>query len=408
MESHLSGGVDGALALALLTDVRDLEACRGEWDALLSASATDTPMLSPLWLLAWWRTFGNTEGRQLKAWTFRVNGRLVGLVPLLLRRHRLFGVLPIRRLEMLGSGEREQDEIMSEYLSPIIAKGYDQAVVDALVEELALDEHGWHEISLSAMDGNAPAVAALESALRRQGWTCQVETKTKCPFIKLPSRWEDYLSGLHSSDRYFVKRSLRDFLAWAGDDWRVERVSSQADLPRGREVLVQLHQQRWQKDDKPSVFSSPLFLGFHDQVLPQLLAQNALDLSWLSVRDCPVAVNYNIVWRNRIYFYQGGRAVDVPKGIRPGIVLHLEAIKRAIQEGREEYDFLGGPARYKMQLASTTRPLVRWHIQRPSLAGLGYRLLQGGRAFLREARRRQAAASVAGSKPPVTGKAGSR
>jgi hypothetical protein len=328
-------------------------------------------------------------------------------VPLLLRRHRHFGVLPIRRLELLGNGEREEDEIMSECLSPIVAKGYEQTVADALVRDLALDRHGWQEIALSAMDVNAPAVVALEPILRRQGWTYQVEAQTQCPFIKLPSRWEDYISRLHSRNRYFVRRSLRDFLAWAGDAWRVERVSTQADLARGREILLQLHQQRWKKDDKPSVFSSPLFLGFHDQVLPQLLAQNALDLCWLSVRNRPVAVNYNIVWRNKIYFYQGGRAVDVPKGIRPGIVLHLDTIKRAINEGREEYDFLGGPARYKMQLASTTRPLVRWHILRPSMAGLGYRLLQSGSTFLREVRRRQVATAAVGSKPPAGDKADS-
>jgi CelD/BcsL family acetyltransferase involved in cellulose biosynthesis len=275
-----------------------------------------------------------------------------------------------------------------------------------LVRELGLDQHDWQEIVLSAMHSSAPAVAALEPAFGAQGWTSQVETQAQCPFIKLPSRWEDYLSGLHSRNRYYVKRSMRDFLAWAGDDWRVERVSSSADLARGREILLQLHKQRWANDDEPSVFSSPLFLGFHDQVLPQLLAQNALDLCWLSVRDRPVAVNYNIVWRNRIYFYQGGRAVDLPKGVRPGIVLHLETIKRAIKEGREEYDFLGGPARYKMQLATATRPLVRWHIMRPTLAGLGYRLLQGGRAFLHEVRRcRRVAAAAPGGKTSSARKA---
>ena len=404
MQGYPSGDSDGMVKPSLLTDIDELKACRGEWDVLLSTSAANMPMLSPLWLLAWWRTFGSTEGRQLRTWTFRVSGRLVGLVPLLLRRHRHFGLLPIRRLELLGSGEREQDEIMSEYLAPIIAKGYEQAVADALVGELALDQYGWQEIVLSALDGNAPAVTALELAFCRQGWPCQIETQDHCPFIKLPSRWEEYLSALHRSYRYLVKRSLSDFLAWAGDAWRMERVSTQAELGRGREILLQLHQQRWAKDDKPSVFSSPLFLGFHDQVLPQLLSQNALDLCWLSVRDRPVAVNYNIVWRNRIYVYQSGRTVDVPRGVRPGIVLHLESIKRAINEGREEYDFLGGPALYKMQLTSTSRPLVRCHVLRPSLVGLGYKLLQSGSTFLHEVRRRQVAAAAAGGKTSVADK----
>jgi CelD/BcsL family acetyltransferase involved in cellulose biosynthesis len=380
--------LEPALTVSLIEDIRDLEACRAEWGELLTASAADRPMLSPLWLLAWWRTFGGVEGRRLKAWTFRARGRLVGLVPLLLRRHRHFGVLPMRRLELLGSGEREADEIMSEYLGPIVARGYEDAVADALLEQLASQETRWQEIVLSALDGDAPAVAALLAALSRQGWSSQHGPFTCCPFVKLPSCWDDYLSGLSRNHRSWANRSLRDFRDWAGDDWRFERAVSESDLARGREILVQLHGQRWSKDGKAGVFTSPLFLRFHDEVMPRLLGQKALELCWLSVRGRPIAVVYSIVWRNRIYFYQSGRAVDVPKSIRPGVVLHLEAIRHAIEEGREEYDFLGGAARYKMQLASNTHPLVSIRIVRPGLAETARRLLERGYALLRRMCRR--------------------
>jgi CelD/BcsL family acetyltransferase involved in cellulose biosynthesis len=48
----------------------------------------------------------------------------------------------------------------------------------------------------------------------------------------------------------------------------------------------------------------------------------------------------------------------VPKGIRPGIVLHARAIRRAIDAGLSEYDFLGGTSQYKLDLATNVRPLA--------------------------------------------------
>jgi CelD/BcsL family acetyltransferase involved in cellulose biosynthesis len=381
--------LEPAPTVSLLDDIRELEACRVEWEELLTASAADRPMLSPLWLLSWWRTFGGVDGRRLCTWTFRVKERLVGLVPMLLRRHRHFGVLPMRRLELLGNGERESDEIMSEYLGPIVARGYEDAVADALVGQLASEKIRWQEMVLSGLDGDAPAVVALVAALSRQGWPWELGSSTCCPFIKLPSRWDDYLSGLSRNHRSWANRSMRSFRDWAGSAWRLDRAVTDADLARGRTILVELHGQRWIKDGRPGVFTSPLFLRFHDEVMPRLLDQKALDLCWLSVRGRPIAVLYNIVWRNRIYFYQSGRAVDVPKDIRPGVVLHLEAIKRAIEEGREEYDFLGGAARYKMQLASNTHPLVSIRIVRPGLAETARNLLEGGRAILRDMRRQR-------------------
>jgi CelD/BcsL family acetyltransferase involved in cellulose biosynthesis len=88
------------------------------------------------------------------------------------------------------------------------------------------------------------------------------------------------------------------------------------------------------------------------------LDRNALELRWLSVRGEPVAALYNLTWNDKVYFYQSGRKLDVPSGVRPGIVIHLRAIRRAIEAGRREYDFLGGASQYKRKLATATRPLV--------------------------------------------------
>jgi CelD/BcsL family acetyltransferase involved in cellulose biosynthesis len=376
------------LSVALLEDGLDLEACQNEWEQLLDRSATNGPMLSHFWMLAWWRTFGSTDGRKLRLWTFRDRDRLVGVVPMALRCHRHFGIVPMPRLELLANGEREHDEIMSEYLAPIVAAGYEHAVAEAFVRQLAANSSDWQEVVMTELDGSSLSVAALQPALQRQKWPWQQTLRSQCRYVELPDSWETYLSLLKSSSRRFVNKSLREFEAWAGDSYRVERVATADDLGRGLAILIRLHQQRWRKSGKPGAFSSRLFLQFHEQVMPKLLERKALDLCWLSVRGEPVAANYNIIWRNRVYYYQGGRSLDVPKGIRPAVVLHLLAIKQAIEEAREEYDFLGGDAPYKRKLAPSTRPLVGVRITQPCLAEAARILLDQGRSVLREFKRK--------------------
>src|SRR2546428_694094 len=78
------------------------------------------------------------------------------------------------------------------------------------------------------------------------------------------------------------------------------------------------------------VFASARFTRFHDLVMPKLLSdprEGGLDLTWLSVRGRPIAIAYNVTYGDRVFFYQSGRALDLPKGVRPGIALHALAIR---------------------------------------------------------------------------------
>jgi CelD/BcsL family acetyltransferase involved in cellulose biosynthesis len=376
--------VGSCLKVSVLHEMAELERMRGEWERLLGHSAGLHLSLTPTWLLTWWRVFGGPEGgRRLRTLVVHRGRELVGLLPLLSRRHWYHRLVPLRRLELLASGEDREHEICSEYLGPIVASGLEDEVVAAIVDHLAANRGTWEEIAFSALDGLSPAVQRLEPAFHGRGFSCESKVASRCPYIALPKRWEDYLLALSSDDRYMVKRSLRDFERWAGKDSLIEVARGHEDLQRGSAILRQLHEHRWQAGGKEGVFGSPVFRRFHGMLMPVLLDQGELDLRWLSVHGEPVAVSYGIVNENRLYFYQGGRATTVPKGVRPGIVLHLHAIRAAIEAGRLEYDFLGGDARYKTQLATHTRPLAELRVTRPSLPEAARAAVAAGRRLLR-------------------------
>jgi len=352
------------MQLSVLTSVAELTALRADWDELVAHSRGNEPMSAPDWLLCWWDVFG--EGSELRACAFHRDGQLVGLVPARLRRHYYRRTLPFRRLELLGSGEREADEIASDYIGMIVAAGHEHDVAEAFVAALAAGKLGrWDELVFTRMHAGAIATRALILALRQLGSAIELLPQGLCYHAELPASWDEYLAALPSRHRYVVRRSLRELEAFSGGDYELHCVADRAELDRGIDILIELHRERWSSDGQRGVLDSPAFHAFHQAVMPRLLDRGALQLCWLEVRGAPIAALYSIVWNGRIYFYQSGRAMDLPAKLKPGIASHALAIQRAIAEGMREYDFLAGDARYKEQLATASRELVELRVVRP-------------------------------------------
>ena len=351
------------IRVRVVRDVREFEALAPSWRALLASASNKEPVKSPLWLLTWWRQFGQCDRRALAVLVAEDNGRLVGLLPLSRRRVFHRGIVPVRRLELLATGECEADEICSDYVGAIVERGAEAPVVRAFVEALASGAIGsWDELSFSAMRHDDASVEPLHAELRRAGFTTSLEQTGACPYVQLPSTFDAYLGNLGSARRYAVRRAMREFEQWANANggYRLRRASTHPELLEGRRILQSLHSERWGARGERGVFASERFTRFHDEIIPKLFdgVDGSVDLLWLTVGGEAISAVYNIVYDSKVYFYQSGRKLDLPKGIKPGIAIHTLAIQDAIARGYREYDFLNGASQYKRQLALSTRPLV--------------------------------------------------
>lgn len=389
-------GVLKMLRTSVSTDPADLERLAPRWRALLSrAAAVAQPVMTPLWQGTWWTVFGDAEHRSPWVVTVEDGDALVGLLLLSWRPTSHRGGIPVRRLELLGTGEKEADEICSDYVGAIVARGMESEVATALAAMLRDSApNDWDELRMPSMSADDPFVPQLAAALGRCGIVTSIETSGECPYIPLPGTWEAYLQALGSSRRYVVTRSLRELEKWAGPGgWELRKARTPEDLAEGVRVLSQLHAERWTSAGKGGVFSSERFRRFHDVVMPRLLTGEdgvSLDLSWLLVRGEPVAAAYNLVHGGRLQFYQSGRRVDVPKNVRPGIAMHALAIRASIEAGLREYDFLAGASRYKRDLATESRNLVTLRAVAP---GLRARVVEAARVLAERAIARIHAAS---------------
>lgn len=359
------------LRIRIIDRVSELESRAADWRALMKRASNAQPVLTPMWLLAWWREFGWAS--ELRTVAVEDGDELVGLVPLAWRRAAHVGSIPVRRLELLGTGEPEQDEICSEYVGVLAVRGRENEVAAAFAAGLRDGALGaWDELRMTAMNGDDPLVPVLVRELRASGIPAHMERSGLCPYIPLDGTWEDYLGALGAERRYLVNRSLRELEKWAGGEWRLHRARTADDLAEGRRILEELHAARWTPAGRGGVFASERFSRFHSEVMPRLLAgedETGLELAWLTARGHPMAVVYNIVYANKVYFYQSGRLVDLPTSLRPGIAIHALSIRDSIERGRREYDFLAGATRYKRALALASRSIVGVRAVSPSLRG---------------------------------------
>jgi len=354
------------LEVVVLKSYEELERWQSAWQELLQRSDAAAPTLTPDWLLSWWQVFGDSGGRNLRVGIVLERGKLVGLAPLLSRRHWYRSLLPFRRIELVGSGEDPADEICSDYVGVLAERGKEAGVASELCRALCGGEFGaWDEIVFPAMNGQTEMPELLRDALRKAGTFATTAVTNLAPYVPLPASFEAYCAALPSSRRYMIKRSRRDFERWADGEIEVEIARTPAELERGRVILEELHAERWNGQGEDGVFASERFREFHRRVLPKLLSSGALELTWLNVRGEPVAVLYNVVYGKKVYFYQSGRKLDLPRGVRPGIVMHAQAIERSIALGRTEYDFLAGASRYKLELSLARRPIVELRAARP-------------------------------------------
>jgi CelD/BcsL family acetyltransferase involved in cellulose biosynthesis len=348
------------LECTVATDAAQAEALRPDWSELLHRSERNELTQSPDWLLTWWRVYGGLHGRQLRLGLFHERERLIGLAPLLRRRHWYRSWLPFCRLEFLASGEPPEDGIYSNHLGVLAERGFEDKVAHRLVEAIAAGAFGsWDEVVLPMMSGDTAMPDRLVEAFRAAGYSAEATVLAGAPYLSLPATWDAYMRSLSANSRRNLERSLKAFDKWSQGTTGLECISTSADLEKGKSILMSLHHERWSSADQVGVFHSPLFLGFHDRMMGALAERGSLELLILRGRGEPVAALYTMVWAGKVYAYQTGRRTDLPANLRPGGVLLSLAIRRAIEQGRREFDLLADEAFYKSQLTSHARPLIQ-------------------------------------------------
>jgi CelD/BcsL family acetyltransferase involved in cellulose biosynthesis len=296
------------------------------WEGLLRDDPMSSPFLSPAWVGAWLRHFGDPARLVLlSAWD---DGALVGLAPLVRKQRG-----PARVLA--GAAQRDGD-----HWDVIAEPALRTEVETALAGHLMRHRRRWDLLDLAHVSRPAALSAAAQAAGLRVGLRLSVA----CPRLPLPDTFEAYLAGLSQSRRGNLRRRLRQL-----DGGAVELRTVTADGIG--EAL-----RRWQAIRRREltakgvrinpVHATDAFRRFLRGAIDQLAPQGGAEVLEFVSGGKVVGSYINLLDDRGHYLYLGGYEPEA-RSFGLGKVVVGRAIQTGIEAGRRYVDFGRGGEDYK-------------------------------------------------------------
>ncbi|WP_152206333.1 GNAT family N-acetyltransferase [Marinobacter changyiensis] len=288
------------------------------------------------------------------------HGRLVGLGLITESDERRHGILVSRCLHLHQTGRPSQDHIWIEYNGFLAGQGYESAVAQTSVDYLKRTWTNWDELVIGAVEAGYANALAEATAL-----TPHVRWEAPCFGIDLAllrREGQSCLDSLSGNTRHQIRRTLR--LYEQVGEVRLERPKTLDEAEFLWGLIAPYHIARWGSGSGESGFANPEFVRFHRQYIRTNWKQGGADLIALRAGEETVAIFYNLVYRNRVYFYLAGIRQESDNRLKPGLLGHSLAVEDYMDRGFDYYDFMGGEERYKSQLGVRHKHLVQIGLQR--------------------------------------------
>ncbi len=306
------------LRMRVLSGPDCLDEIRAEWQELAAGSPATTPFQTWEWQSTWLRHYRGAKRPHIV--TVREGDTLVGLMPFT----RTTG--PWRTIRAMGSGS-------SDYLHPLARDGYESVVAGQIAQHLR-EMADVDLIDLHQICGNQPLASFAPTTARIEQATCLV--------LDLPASYDAYLTGLSKSLRYDVRRLEKS--VFREGRATVEQVTED-EIGKGLDILFEQHKMRWRKRGLPGAFVGRA-QRFHQDWGRQAIPHGWLWLSILKLDGEPIGAIYAMRAGSTCFYYQAG--FDPAQGsLSPGTLLVAATIRRAIDEGLTQFDFLRGDEPYK-------------------------------------------------------------
>ncbi len=336
------------------------------WNSLLDGADAEGPCLRWEWINTWWEIYHDC-GAALHVLAVHERDELVGLVPLFTQCRKRFGLLPIRILRFVGTGEPEFEEVASEYLDIIARRGREAEVSRAVWQHLEKDR-SWDQVIFNDVLDGSMLRTTFTDEVTRAGFFIALRKTGIRYFIDLPDSWSSYLATLDRGSAKRLEYRRRRFEREGHVEMR--RVEQAQALDSAFDDLVRLHTSRWKSRGQPGAFAAPRFIEFHRRLTRLLLPRNMLDMGALVLDGLVIAMTYNIRCNATVYFYQGGFDVEAAAKYSPGILAQTYAIDAAMRDRQVRYDFMkGGTASYKAEFGCTEVPMHTMLVHSRGLRG---------------------------------------
>ena len=320
-------------------------ALKDQWDDLLSKSTAKVPFLRYAYLETWWNGRGGAEWPQdarLAIITAELDHQLIGIAPFFSTVNK--DGQP--SLLLLGSIE------ISDYLDLIACPQDLPAFINALIQ-FAADNDLPGIFDLYNLFEESPTIPALQEWAAIHGGSLTTEHLQRCPFIKLPGDWEQYLASIDKKQRHEIRRKMRRAAQTQPPaEWYIAEDPAQLDAEIDEFFALMA------EDEEKNNFLSIAMRETMRAILHEAQSAGLLKLAFLTVNGEKTAAYILFVYEGKLWVYNSGFSRKF-MDYSPGWVLLGHLLQWANTQGYTEFDFMRGDEEYKYRFGATDRNVVR-------------------------------------------------
>jgi len=338
--------------------LEDIDVLKKEWSIIEGQSDIEF-FLSWTWISTWIETY-RPNINILRAF---FDTELVAIAALVFRKEHRYYILRSKTLHVHQTGDPEQDQIWIEYNGILAKQEHKEEVTKSSIAYLGLISEMWDELIVGAItDSEASLLENAGDLMRHDLWEAPcygVDLKT------IRESQKSYLQTLSRNTRYQIKRSIKKYQN--NGEIQILSAERKAEALQSFDDIGPLHVARWGAGFGESGFANLNFTKFHRSLISTAWDKGQVDLISVRANGKIIARFYNFIYRNRVYFYLSGLALEQDNQLKPGLTGHALCIQRYIDAGYDFYDFMGGGERYKSSLAHKHQHLVKIALQKKKI-----------------------------------------
>lgn len=351
-----------------ITDLESFKKLCDQWNEL--AIKAEVPVyMSFDWLYRWWKHFGRHPKRELFVLVIYRGSELIGIAPMFLGISSIGPIVIQKRLSLMGSGVSKNELLgftddygYSDFLDFIAHPGYRSIVADKITDFLLTNTLDVDVVCLQHVSDDSFVMTNIFPRLENYLKELQLEKTDKCPYLRLPDSMDEYKDNqLGSSSR---RRRYRKNLNPVDNKYAVEKITNWDQVKERLEILIELHQDRWNRRGYPGTFYDERHRNFMLD-----MSKAACKKGWLwfaEARDdnrfgaVRMALKYHEVYYDWLTGFDGTASISK---YRPGLGLLSLLIKEGIDSGASKVELLRGAERYKFDFTRQSRN--NWRMTMP-------------------------------------------
>ncbi len=339
--------------LSIVSEPDEIETLRPGWDALETAS----PFRKPFWLLKWWDHVRPGGMPQILVAKDEA-GEVVGVLPLYRQKQSYEGSV----LRSFGD-----HGVCSDYFS-LVGRVPDRpslalAFANFLASLWQDSRWGWDRIELDGVAESDAAMQTFVSELNNRGAVSHASSRMSFWRLDTDRSWEEWLGEFGGSNRRRLRARLKQLETLP----RIAHSSpnSEEDVQRLTQVVIDLHQARWNASGSPGSFAAPATVEFIHAANQLAYAAGQLHLSVLMLDGIAAAGELGYVGEDDcLYLYCVGRNPAM-EALEVGYLQTVYTQHRAFASHIKAIDYLRGDEAYKQRAHSQPNACLQLRIASP-------------------------------------------